>query len=861
MQQHARAKQAFPDAIVFFRLGDFYEMFGEDAVLVSQLLDLTLTSRNRGKPDEIPMAGVPHHAAHQYLARLLELGHKVAICEQMADPSKVKGIVPREVVRVLTPGLLTDTGHLDAKSNNWLASLDSSEAGLGVALFDLSTGELLATALADLSASLGELMRAAPREVLLGFDDDDARQSTRATLSSLMPRAALRDDEALSAQAAETALDALASVDTTLPAPALRAAARALRFAKACTPGHALHVKRIARWEPSAAMSLNVTAQRHLELTEAAGGGRDTSLLATLDSTVTSAGGRLLRRRLLAPLTDVTRIRRRLDAVELFVVHSRLRERAKAELSKVTDIERVARRAVLSEATPRDLGLLRDGLSAAGALIQLLLAECDPAMADTLGIAGEAPDVVSDVLATLAGALVERPPTQPKEGHVFQRGYDAALDRHAELAQKGAGAMVELEARLRAELDIPKLRVRYTRVFGWYVEVAKSQAAKVPEGFRRKQTVAAGERYTLPELDELSEAVQHAEDEQRERELELLAELVTQVAAAAERITRLSARIARLDVAVALAEVAHRFDYCRPDVDDGECIDIVEGRHPVVERLAALGRFVPNDVHLDVGGERFWLITGPNMAGKSTLLRQVALTAILAQLGSFVPAKSARVGVVDRVLSRVGASDDVARGESTFMVEMRETSEILRTATRRSLVILDEIGRGTSTFDGLAIAWAVAEHLDGAIGCRALFATHYHELTHFVEKSDHCANYSVSAREVGDDIVLLHRLVPGAASRSYGIAVAKLAGLPAGVLARAQALLSSLEAGGEPGGKAAFGGKTKDGGQLDLFRPAARESGSEREVLESLRAVDVQRMTPLDALNLLARLAQLLDDD
>ena len=857
MQQHARAKQAYPDAIVFFRLGDFYEMFGDDAVLVSRLLDLTLTSRNRGKPDEVPMAGVPHHAAHQYLARLLDLGHKVAICEQMADPSTVKGIVPREVVRVLTPGLITEGQHLDAKSNNWLAAVDSTEAGVGVALFDLSTGELLAAQLPNLAAGFGELARAGPREVLLGFESEADADAAKEALAVMMA-AVLRPDEELEESGVDAALGALAP-DAEGAAPAAkRAAARVLRFAQACHPGQALPIQRIARWEPDAAMALEATAQRHLELTESTSGVKQTTLLAVLDATASSAGGRLLRRRLLAPLTDVERIRRRHDLVELFVVHSRLREAAKAELGKVTDLERVVTRALLAEATPRDLGLLRDGLTAGGALVKLLVESSDAAMHDTLGIADGPPDVVLDVQEELSRALVERPPAQAKEGHIFAPGYDSELDELSQLAQSGAGAMVELEDRLRQELNISKLKVRYTRVFGWYVEIGKSHSGSVPKDFRRKQTVAAGERYTLPELDELSDRVEQAEAQQRQRELHLLKSLVSTVADAAERIRKLSARLSRWDVAVALAEVAHRYDYCRPEVDDSQALEIVEGRHPVVERLAALGRFVPNDVRLDVAQERLWLITGPNMAGKSTLLRQVALTAVMAQLGSFVPASSARIGVVDRVLSRVGASDDVARGESTFMVEMRETAEILHTATRRSLVILDEIGRGTSTFDGLAIAWAVAEHLDRAVKCRALFATHYHELTRFADSSEHTANYSVSAREVGDDIVFLHRLVPGAASRSYGIAVAKLAGLPGSVLARAQALLESLESGRSASPGSNFGASAESESQLDLFSATPEPTGAEKEVIDTLHAVDIQRITPLDALNLLSQLVDRL---
>ncbi|MBX3127431.1 MAG: DNA mismatch repair protein MutS [Polyangiaceae bacterium] len=854
MQQHALAKRAYPDAVLFFRLGDFYEMFGDDAVLVSKLLDLTLTSRNKGKADEVPMAGVPHHAAEGYIARLLGLGHKVAICEQMADPAKTRGIVPREVVRVITPGLVTDADQLDRGHNNWLAAIEFGDTGAGLGLLDLSTGELLTCVTLDAFALASELGRAAPREVLLGgsFAED-----ARALIQSVVGPAPLRLEPPLDAALLEQALGELAPEAARLEPLARAAAGRALAFARACNPGKALPVRRIARVDPSTSMAIDQTAQRHLELCVSASGQPDATLLSVIDATETAVGKRLLRRRLLAPLTDVARIRRRLDRVEAFVVHARLRSALRAELAQVTDLERLAVRANLGQSSARDLARLRDGLAAAAAAVQLLEAVTEPELRVTLGL-GEAPlDTVEELRGLLARALVERPPAQAKEGALFRPGFDAELDEFADLSRTGAEQMVALEAKLREQTQIPSLKVRYTRVFGWYVEVTRAHAGKVPAHFRRKQTVATAERYTLDELDELADRITHADERHRERELALLEELVSATSERYARVTHLAALVARWDVACALAEVAHRHDYARPEVDDSERIELGDGRHPVVERLSAQGRFVPNDVALDAAGQRLWLITGPNMAGKSTLLRQVALTAILAQMGSFVPARRARIGVVDRVLSRVGASDDVARGESTFMVEMRETAEILRVATRRSLVILDEIGRGTSTFDGLAIAWAVAEHLDDAIGCRALFATHYHELTAYADGSPHAANYSVSAREVAGDVVFLHRLVPGPASRSYGIAVAKLAGLPESVLARASAVLGSLESGRAAHGPAADKPHAQ-ASQLALFEAPATPRPAEREVLETLRAADVHRLTPIDALNLVARLREKL---
>ncbi len=863
MQQHAAAKREHPDAVVFFRLGDFYEMFGDDAVLCARELELTLTSRNKGHVDEIPMAGVPHHSAHSYIARLLERGFKVAICEQMADPTKVRGIVPRQVVRVLTPGQVTDGGQLANDRNNWLAALETTGEGVGVALVDLSTAELRAAEFQDLASALGELARAAPREILIGVVSDEPGLSSElaTSLAVIAPGAALREDEPLSKEGATSAIGELSGEVAVLPQRARDAVGRALRFLRRCNPGKDLPFVQVGFWNPSANMVLDPTAQSHLELVESVVGGKQATLLGVLDITRTPMGARLMRGRITSPLLDVEAIRRRLDIVEIFVVQQRLRSEFRDALDQVGDLERLAVRAALGEANPRDLAGTRDGLAAAARCVEVLQASRDLADKEALGL--NAPvDVVSDLQQLLGTALVERPPQQAKEGPTFQTGFDGELDELDELRRSGTERMVALEAELRERTGISNLKLRYTRVFGWYIEVTRSQASKAPEQWRRKQTVATGERYTNPEVDDLADRLAHAEERYRERELELIRGLVEGFKRNSERVRKLATLVASWDVAAALAELAHRNDYCRPEVDDGDCLEIRDGRHPVVERLAAAGGFVPNDVVLDTSGERLWLITGPNMAGKSTLLRQAALIVIMAQVGSYVPARYARVGVVDRVLSRVGASDNVARGESTFMVEMRETSQILRQATRRSLVILDEVGRGTSTFDGLAIAWAVAEHLDEVIGCRALFATHYHELTAFAGASEHAANYSVSARELGDDVVFLHRLVSGAASRSYGIAVARLAGIPEVVVARARTILAELEEGGAAAPKASTvtvspqrTGKT--GGQLSLFS-GDPESRGESDVLDALVALDLNRLSPIEALQVLSRLQKKL---
>jgi DNA mismatch repair protein MutS len=851
MQQHAEAKLAHPDAVLFFRLGDFYEMFGDDAVLCAQALDLTLTSRNKGKPDEVPMAGVPYHSAHGYVGKLLALGHKVAICEQMADPKLTKGIVPRAVVRVITPGTATHDDHLEARANNWLAALEVQSYGVGFSLFDLSTGELALGSVPSVAAALGELARVRPREILVGGVEAAAADAARALERSL-PSALVAVDPALEARDVDLALSGSAAGQAHAEV-ARAAAARAVRFARACNPTSNLSPQRLVRWELSDTLLIDPTAQAHLELVSSASGDARLTLLSSIDATCSAGGSRLLRRRLLAPLKDIAAIRRRLDMVEVFVIHSALRERLRRELEGVTDLERLSTRVAVGEATPRDLGKIRDGLVAARSAVALLTDIDDRALRETLET-HEPVDTLPELTDTLSRALVARPPALVKDGAVFLPDYDRELAELWSLCESGAQRMTELEAKLKAEFDIPTLKVRYTRVFGWYIEVGRSQVRRVPESWRRKQTVASGERYTLPELEELADKIEHAEERHRARERELVADLMERIKAAGARLATLAGQISSWDCAAALAEIAHRYDYSRPDVDASDALEIEDGRHPVVERWAAAGRFVPNDVALSIQGARLWVITGPNMAGKSTLLRQTALITILAQMGSYVPARRARVGLVDRVLSRVGASDNVARGESTFMVEMRETAEILASATERSLVILDEIGRGTSTFDGLAIAWAVAEYLARSVRCRALFATHYHEMT-ALDADPHIVNYSVSAREIDGDIVFLHRLVRGPANQSYGVAVAKLAGLPGSVLTRAGELLAAFEGDDlRPSTRERPRARRPATNQLSLFAPSRPSGEAERSIIDRLATLEVERLSPGEALSLLAEL-------
>jgi DNA mismatch repair protein MutS len=637
-----------------------------------------------------------------------------------------------------------------------------------------------------------------------------------------------------------------------------RVAARVVSVGRACEVGRPIPVTHLAVYSIGETLHLSEVTVAHLELVRSNDGSTKGSLLGHVDLTLTSPGARLLRRRLLAPLTNVAEIRRRHDEVELFVTQPGLRREIRERLAEVRDIERLATKIAVGRVGPKDLAALRQSLLEPPAIGKALDGCPDPA-------ARIAIDACADLTARLVRELAEDPPLKVSDGGAMRTGFDPELDEHRALLEGGQRHIVELESQLREKTQIGNLKVRYTSHFGWYLEVTKTHASKVPAEWRRKQTVSTGERYTSDELDELAEKLSHAEERCMQREGELWDALVAFLAAHTERLKKVATTLAALDVASSLAEVAHKWDWARPEVDDSLRIEIEDGRHPVVERLAAAGRFVPNDVALDAAGEgetaRLWLITGPNMAGKSTLMRQVALIVILAQMGAYVPARRARIGVVDRILTRVGASDNLSRGESTFMVEMKETADVLRRATERSLVLLDEIGRGTSTYDGLSIAWAVGEHLHDVAKCRAMFATHYHELTELAQTHSACENWSVSAREHEGDVVFLHKLQRGAASRSYGVACARLAGLPEPVLARARVLLDALEKGTElpSGAHASMRARTEAGrSQLDLFLGKPPDTQS-NPALEMLRAVDPDRLTPLEALQLVASLKKSLE--
>ncbi|HEY5921077.1 MAG TPA: DNA mismatch repair protein MutS, partial [Kofleriaceae bacterium] len=838
MRQYLDLKEKHPDALLFFRCGDFYEMFFEDAVIAARALDLVLTSRDKGKEDSVPMCGVPYHAARGYLAKLTELGHKVAVCEQMEDPKLAKGLVKREIVRVITPGVVLDDDVLDPKLPRYLAALVPSDRAkngaraaapngrarsddlpIGLAYLDATTGDLYATEV-PCSAVIDELIRVAPREVLV---DAALLGDDKHSVAALRQRYRVPWNPAPvpASDVAARELKLLVGEASFAERPlALRAAATVVAYAKATQPIGTLPITKLVGYDPSDAVVLDETAIANLELVETIIGRRTQgSLLDVIDQTVTAPGGRRLRRWLLYPLVDVAQIRRRQDAVGWLVERPALTEQIRRALGKIADLERLAGKATLGVATPRDLGRLRDALVQLPELVELVRSgatKLDP-LPELLDLRAAADRTLPALATRLGKALVDEPPYVLKDGGVIRAGYDASVDECRRLADGGKDEILAIEAREQKDSGIANLKVRYNRVFGYYIEITKTHLAKVPTHYVRKQTIATGERYVTPELAELEKKVLTAEETLAAREAELFRAEVIAVAEVAARISAAGAALAILDVCASLADVAARRGYCRPVVDDGLVIDLVDARHPVIESMLPPGSFVPNDCRLDAGelaiaaagtssdggtpdpmrrgGEQLLLITGPNMAGKSTYMRQVAQITLLAQIGAFVPAKSALIGICDRVFTRVGAADNLSRGDSTFMVEMRETASILAKATRRSLVILDEVGRGTSTFDGVSIAWAVAEHLHDAIGARTLFATHYHELVALSDSRPRVRNVSVAVREHKNEIVFLRRVVPGGANKSYGIDVARLAGLPRHTIARAREIMAKLEGG------------------------------------------------------------------
>ena len=888
MRQYFDAKRQYRDAIVFFRMGDFYEMFYEDALVASRALDLTLTSRSKDADGgSIPMCGIPYHAAEGYLARLVKKGFRVAICEQVEDPRKAKGLVRRDVVRVVSPGTFTEGGYLEAREPAFLmavapvgwpdagtpianlppanqvpAKAKAEEAVIGVALLDLSTGEFLTAEYRGrdgLQALADEMGVLRPRELVVPAElalDDLLPAHARGTASvTRVDGWAFDLDRARSVLLGQLHTHSLDGFGLEGHPAAVRAAGALVHYLQDTQKAELSHVRSVSFKEHADCLVVDPLTLKHLEIVEAMDGGRAGSLLDELDRTVTPMGARLLRSWLLRPLVSLERIRDRLDGVEDFAFRMTERGKFRDALKSMHDLERLVARTALGTAGPRDLVALRASLAVVPRL-RVLLEGLQAPYSSTL--VAELDDV-ANVRDQIDRALIDDAPALARDGGFIRDGVDAEIDDLRHISRSGKQIIAQLEAQERERTGISSLKVRYNRVFGYYIEVSKSNLHAVPPDYHRKQTIAGGERFITPALKEHEEKVLGADERILEREIELFEALRARVGAESPRIQDTARAVATLDVLAALAEAAAQHNYVKPHIHDGDELQILDGRHPVVERYSH-DPFVPNDTQLDGSTRQLVILTGPNMGGKSTYLRQVALICIMAQTGSFVPAREAKIGVLDRVFARVGASDNIARGQSTFMVEMQETANILHSATSRSLVILDEIGRGTSTFDGLSIAWAVAEHL--ATNRRArpktLFATHYHELTELADTLPGVVNSHVAAREWKDDVVFLRKVIPGRADRSYGIQVARLAGIPSDVIARARSILDALEQDAVvKGGRTTVarpGGDTRQ--QLGLFEaPTPLEALARR-----LKDVDVNRLTPIEALTLVADLQREIGD-
>ncbi|HXZ02109.1 MAG TPA: DNA mismatch repair protein MutS [Stellaceae bacterium] len=863
MAQYLELKRQHRDCLLFYRMGDFYELFFEDAAKAAAALDIQLTKRGRHEGEDIPMCGVPVHAAESYLARLIRQGFRVAVCEQMEDPAEAKkrgskAAIRRAVVRIVTPGTLTEETLLDARRSNYLAALADAAGELALAWLELSTGafRLQAVTAAGLGAALARLT---PGEVLVPDRLLQRREVVELLgdwQSRLTPLPGARFDsengrKRLEALYGVRALDGFGSFSRA----ELAAGGALVDYVSLTQQGKAPLLQPPRRLGAGAVMEIDAATRRNLELTETLAGERRGSLLATIDRTVTGAGARMLAEHLAAPLTDPRAIALRLDAVSFLVEDERLRQDLREALKRCADIERAMARLALGRGGPRDLAALRDTLAASAEFRRLLQAA--PAKPRLLERAEGDLGEHGAFVAHLARALAAELPLIARDGGFIAAGYAAELDELRSLRDESRRRIAALQARYAGETGVASLKIRHNNVLGYYVEVTAVHAEKLKERFIHRQTMAGAMRFTTPELSELESRIASAADRAVAMELKFFDDLVQAAMARAGEIARTATALARLDVAAALAELAQSERYCRPSIDDGLGFAVAGGRHPVVEaalRQAGGPGFVGNDCDLKPG-QRLWLLTGPNMAGKSTFLRQNALIAILAQAGSFVPAERAEIGVVDRLFSRVGAADDLARGRSTFMVEMVETASILNQAGERALVILDEIGRGTATFDGLSIAWAAVEHLHGVNRCRALFATHYHELTALAAKLEHLACYTMRVKEWQGDVVFLHAVAPGAADRSYGIHVAKLAGLPAAVVERAEEVLALLEKGEQSGALARL---AEDLPLFTAARPSGRAEAKPSAVEGTLRDIEPDALSPRAALELIYKLKGLL---
>lgn len=850
--QYQEIKEQYPDVILMFRLGDFYEMFGDDAVTASRELEIVLTSRSQGYAADVPMCGVPHHAVDRYVARLIAKGYRVAICDQLEDPKRAKKIVRRGVTRVVTPGTVLEDGMLDAKANNYLVAVASEPELFGVACVDVSTGEFAVTEIGGRDASgklIEEISRLAPAEVLLREIDQDLSEPIARASGASITRC---EDGPIYRRSAKDLLaghfgtDSLRGFGAEDYTAGLEAAAMALDYLRATNSNALQSIAAMSTYSTSGFMVLDSAARRNLELTRSLSADtRGASLLSIIDRTRTAMGGRLLRKWLDQPLLDVDRINRRLDAVLEFHNNALARGEVREVLGSMQDLERLMSRIVAESANARDVV----GLAQSLRMLPALAGALGGVTSERLITLGKAIEFIDPVAELVERAIVPDPPVQLREGGIIAPGYSPDLDELRSASTDGKQWIAQLEAQERERTGVRNLKVGYNSVFGYYIEVTRPNLHLVPEDYIRKQTTTNAERFITPSLKEVEAKVIGADEKAAELEYQVFCEVRARVADEARRVAKVARAVAEIDVLSALAEVASARGFARPTVNDGEEIRIRNGRHPVVEHFIQ-ERFIPNDTVLNCDTDQLLIITGPNMAGKSTYLRQVALITLLAQMGSFVPADEAVIGVVDRIFTRVGAHDELASGQSTFMVEMNETANILNNATRSSLIVLDEIGRGTSTFDGLSIAWAVAEEIT-RLGARTLFATHYHHLNDLEGRFRGVRNYRIAVREEKDRIVWLRKIMPGGTDKSYGVEVARLAGLPPDVIERAKEILKDLESNGAGAKSAGRNTRVRERAetlQLTLF------AAEKHPVLEELERLDTSTMSPIEALNKLYEL-------
>jgi len=858
MRQYMEIKKQSGDCILFFRLGDFYEMFFEDAKIASKELEIALTSRDCGMGEKAPMCGVPYHSAAVYISRLIDKGYKVAICEQVEDPALARGLVRREIVKIYTPGTVTEDNMLDMRKNNFLMSIYAFKDIYGIAVADITTGEFRATSVTYGNTTgklFDEIAKYSPAEIVINS------LNTQVLIGEIRKRfhvyVTVLGEEDFSRERAENIIEEYFSRDLLKGREyelSINAAGALLSYISSLQKVNAAHIRDIDFYRMEEYMMLDVSSRRNLELTETMRDRRKKgTLLWVLDRTRTSMGGRLLRKWIEQPLIRVDDINQRLDAVEELVNAYITRAEIREILENVNDIERLTGKLALGNANPKDLVALKNSLGQVPAMREVL----KNVSSELLKACLEKLDPMEDLYELLDKAIVDDPPALLKDGGVIKDGYNPQVDKYRKASVEGKDWIAGLEASERERTGIKNLRIGFNRVFGYYIEVTKSYLSQVPDNYIRKQTLANSERYITPELKEIEDTIRGAEENLLKLEAELFQEIRDMAAQRIPRLKMLAEAIAVIDVLSNLAEVADREKYCRPVVNGGDIIELKDSRHPVVEKMLE-DEFVPNDVYLDKDENRLLIITGPNMAGKSTYMRQTALIVLMAQMGSFIPAREGTIGICDKIFTRVGASDDLAAGQSTFMVEMMEVSNILKNASPNSLLILDEIGRGTSTFDGLSIAWAVIEHVADKkqLGARTMFATHYHELTELEGKIDGVKNYCVDVKKNGDEVIFLRKIIRGGADESYGIQVARLAGIPQSVLNRASEILKQLEESDLSKKEARILRRRKEAeGQLDILSFVSNTIMHD-EIIEILRKLDLQTLTPIEALNKLYELQQ-----